>query len=68
MADPPWDYSEGTGITFGDYEARIHRPSYSVMSVEEIKRLPVAGLAEADRWHINGDRGGSSLFLWTTTR
>jgi N6-adenosine-specific RNA methylase IME4 len=37
------------------------------MSVTDIAALPVRDLAEADRWHINGNRGGSHLYLWTIT-
>lgn len=37
------------------------------MSVDEIRQLPIHELAEADKWHVNGNRGGCNLFLWTIT-
>jgi N6-adenosine-specific RNA methylase IME4 len=65
VADPPWEIA--------DFPAWTRRgpdlpPPYAMMSLAEIKKLPVADLAEADRWHVNGDRGGCNLFLWTTTQ
>jgi N6-adenosine-specific RNA methylase IME4 len=41
---------------------------YAPMTVDQIKALPVHRWAEGDKWHVNGDRGGCNLFLWTTTR
>jgi N6-adenosine-specific RNA methylase IME4 len=51
MADPPWDI----GQKDGRYGAIKH---YDVMTVERLKQLPVAGLAEENAhlylWVING--------------
>jgi N6-adenosine-specific RNA methylase IME4 len=68
VADPPWDHSDGTGLNLhGDATVTTTLP-YQTMTVEEIKALPVARWAEGDKWHVNGDRGGCNLFLWTTAR
>ena len=68
VCDPPWDHSDGTGLTFTDDGTQDTHVPYETMSVEQIKALPVAKWAEGDRWHVNGARGGCNLFLWTTTR
>lgn len=67
VADPPWPH-ERTGLTFTgeDGEFTSHSVPYQTMTVAEIAELPVKGLAEADKWHVNGERGGSHLYLWTT--
>jgi N6-adenosine-specific RNA methylase IME4 len=67
VADPPWDHSDGTGLNLHDGGRRTYMP-YRSMSVGEIAALPIAELAEGDRWHVNGARGGCNLFLWTTSR
>lgn len=66
VADPPWDHDR-TGVNIRD-GGRITAPPYPTMTLEEIAALPVRELAEADRWHVNGNRGGSHLYLWTTSR
>ena len=48
LADPPWDIQQG-----GRLGAVQH---YSLMTIEEIRRLPVTGLAHDD----------AHLWLWTT--
>lgn len=68
VADPPWDHSDGTGTigTIGRGQARRPSPSgprattlpYAVMSLDEIKALPVRSIAEKD----------AHLYLWTTNR
>jgi N6-adenosine-specific RNA methylase IME4 len=68
VADPPWDHSDGTGLNLHGAEPVTTHLPYGTMSVDAIKAIPVSDWAEADRWHINGDRGGCTLFLWTTTR
>lgn len=66
VADPPWDHSDGTGLNFRT-KAKTGLP-YQTMTLEEIKALPIKDLCEGDKWHVNGDRGGSHLYLWTTSR
>jgi N6-adenosine-specific RNA methylase IME4 len=53
LADPPWSYRNGRGHPrwAGDVA-----PHYDTMTIDEIKALPVADLAEND----------SILFLWVT--
>lgn len=73
VADPPWDHSDGTGITVaraakgrGGQRSQVRvdsilhstRPPYEAMGLDAIKALPVAELAE-DNAH---------LYLWTTNR
>jgi N6-adenosine-specific RNA methylase IME4 len=67
VADPPWDHSDGTGVNIRDGGRRTHLP-YETMTVDEIAALPIPKLSEGDKWHIDGARGGSHLYLWTTTR
>lgn len=70
VADPPWRH-ERTGVTFRDPssgEFESHGTPYAPMTVDAIKALLVKDLAEGDRWHVNGARGGCNLFLWATTR
>ena len=56
VLDPPWDYSDVGDCGIGDnYRSK---PEYAQMSLDEIKSLPVADLAE-DNAH---------LYLWTTNR
>lgn len=64
VVDPPWDYPEGfatvsvtNGVKLGPINHAKPLP-YSSMSVEEISRLPIGGLAAKD----------ARLFLWTTNR
>jgi len=64
VADPPWPIG---GFPKWGYAGENNPVPYPTMTVEEIKALPVRSLAEADKWHVNGDRGGCILFLWTTT-
>ena len=57
VADPPWHYDEVNPPK--SREGYVGRPglAYSSMSIDEIKALPVGGLAADTR-----------LFLWTTNR
>lgn len=55
VADPAWKYEQG-GPTTGF--APLRPPPYSMMTVAEIKALPVADLAAAN----------AHLYLWTTNR
>lgn len=69
VVDPPWDHSEGTGAKwktgFGDTERELdtERPNYTlpypVMSLDEIKALPVKDVAEYHNCH---------LYLWVTNK
>lgn len=58
LADPPWKYKNencgGSGLNIGKSGAK-HK--YSVMSIEDIKNLPISEIAMKD----------SCLFLWATT-
>lgn len=65
VADPPWQIGD---FPRGWKDGGVNPCPYPTMSVDEIKALPVAGLAEGDKWHVNGNRGGCNLFLWTTTQ
>ncbi len=70
VADPPWDHSDGTGVKLdigygskrrplpAGQKSFVTKPPYSMMDVEEIKRLPISRLAY-DNAH---------LFLWVTNR
>lgn len=66
-ADPPWNHSDGTGKSYGDKDPRgrsgthgitLHSLPYNVMTVDEIKALPVSNISDSN----------SLLFLWTTNR
>lgn len=60
VADPPWDYPDGC-VALGPGHGVIRRDQplpYSGMTVEEIKALPVPGLAADD----------CRLFCWTTNK
>lgn len=63
VADPPWPID---GFPKWGYHGTNPVP-YGTMSLDDIAALPVKDFAEADRWHVNGARGGCNLFLWTTT-
>jgi N6-adenosine-specific RNA methylase IME4 len=56
VADPPWQIT--TKICAGGRRARATEVPYSMLSIEEIKALPVADLA-ADQAH---------LYLWSTRK
>lgn len=58
VVDPPWDHSDGSPPWSDSGRSRRHALPYSVMSVSEIARLPVADLAAS----------GAHLYLWTTNR
>jgi N6-adenosine-specific RNA methylase IME4 len=58
VADPPWDYPEGFGVGLGKHKGERRPLPYPSMSLDEIKSLPVADMAD-DAAH---------LYLWTTTR
>jgi hypothetical protein len=63
VADPPWEYPEGftkqarTDGAWKDKEERYYLP-YPSMTLDEIKALPVAEMADDD----------CRLWLWTTNR
>jgi len=58
VADPPWEYDEGTGASYSTRGRRDCDLPYPTMTVDEIAALPVPSLAAKT----------SSLFLWTTNR
>lgn len=58
VADPPWEYDEGTGASYSSRGRRDCDLPYGTMTVDEIAALPVPQLAEKR----------STLFLWTTNR
>lgn len=68
VADPPWDHTDGTGVTLKTGFGRTQRPRvggpevttlpYDAMSITEIASLPVSHLAEKN----------AHLYLWTTNR
>lgn len=58
VADPPWDHSDGTGASYSTRGRRDCGLPYSSMTVDEIKALRVADLAEP----------AAHLYLWTTNR
>lgn len=73
VADPPWPI-ESFPAWFNEQRRSVREQElgfnptpYRTMTVEDIQALPVRDLAEADRWHVNGNRGGCNLFLWATT-
>lgn len=59
VVDPPWDHSDGTGINVPSGVV-THVP-YPVMSVDEIKSLPIKSLSD----NLDAD---AHLYLWTTSR
>jgi N6-adenosine-specific RNA methylase IME4 len=63
VADPPWPYREGFGIgrtpQGRENDGRRNALPYQEMSLDDIKALPVASLA---------DPAGCHLYLWTTNR
>lgn len=62
VVGPPWHY-ERFGISRipkgVQHDGRAKTLPYASMTVDEIKALPVAGLADPDGCH---------LYLWTTNR
>lgn len=65
VADPPWDHSDGTGMTLTVGMSDRRHPNagkrtvpYGVMTLGEIAALPIGDLAEAN----------AHLYLWTTNR
>jgi N6-adenosine-specific RNA methylase IME4 len=70
VADPPWDHADGTGVKLDIGYGAKRRPlppgekphvttlPYDVMSLSDIRALPVADLAASD----------AHLYLWTTNR
>lgn len=56
VADPPWRIPKK--MAAGGRRARATEVPYSFMSIEEIKALPVADMAEDD----------ANLFMWATRR
>ena len=60
VADPPWDHSDGTGVTWGNGTSDTHTTvvPYECLSVEDICDIPISLLAEKD----------APLYLWTTNR
>lgn len=51
LADPPWNFENWNT----DYDGRSARQHYSTMTIEDIKRMPVAAIADRD----------AVLMLWT---
>lgn len=70
VADPPWDNGQRPGWSWreGRPSGRIRDLPYSTMTVEQIAELPIRHLSQGDKWHVNGDKDGSHLYLWTTTQ
>ena len=61
VADPPWKYGKWGKASVPNYEGHIPKESdipYDTMSVEEIKALNVASLADEN----------CELYLWTTQK
>jgi N6-adenosine-specific RNA methylase IME4 len=61
VADPPWDYGtkRWASITHGGKGPRVERDMpYACMTLDAIKDLPVAAMADDD----------CRLFMWTTNR
>jgi N6-adenosine-specific RNA methylase IME4 len=61
VADPPWKYGKWGKASVPNYEGHIPKESdipYDTMSVEEIKSLNVAILADDN----------CELYLWTTQK
>src|ERR1035438_7212053 len=56
VADPPWQITMHMGA--GGRRARATEVPYGMMTVDEIKALPVASLADEQ----------AHLYLWTTRR
>lgn len=56
LADPPWPYEQELGRGKGEGDTTRGGLPYGAMTLEEIKALPVASIAEKD----------CMLFLWTT--
>lgn len=57
LADPPWHFRARTALQVGNWTSRRDAEKhYAVMGMEDIKALPVKGLAAKD----------AHLFLWTT--
>jgi N6-adenosine-specific RNA methylase IME4 len=73
VADPPWPIGDFPAWFDEDRRSRKERElgtnvtPYQTMSLDAIKAIPVRDLSEADRWHVEGARGGCNLFLWATT-
>ena len=65
VADPPWDHSDGTGMTLTvgmsserHPEAGVRTVPYETQALDWIKALPVSEIVAAD----------AHLYLWTTNR
>jgi N6-adenosine-specific RNA methylase IME4 len=57
LADPPWHFRARTALQVGNWTSRRDAERhYAVMGVEDIKALPVRGIAGKD----------AHLWLWTT--
>lgn len=73
VADPPWPIDRFPAWFDASRRSTRERTlghniiPYNTMTIDDITRLPVKDLAEADKWHVNGNRGGSHLYLWTIT-
>ena len=73
VADPPWPIGDLPAWfkeerrSGREREVGYNPTPYGTLSVNEIAALPVKNLAEGDKWHVDGARGGCNLFLWTTT-
>lgn len=58
VADPPWEYEDGTGASYSSRGRRNCDLPYPTMTVDEIAAMPVPDVMD----------GRSTLFLWTTNR
>jgi len=69
VADPPWDHSDGTGLSLAgggglvcgerwSGKTRTTSTPYPCMTLDEIAALPVSALSDRD----------AHLYLWTTNR
>ena len=62
VADPPWEYDEGfpSGIvsTSGEVKRWTYHLPYPSMTLEEIKALPVADVADRNARAAPADRRG----------
>jgi N6-adenosine-specific RNA methylase IME4 len=62
VADPPWPHARFYSAGANEVTAA----PYPVMTIDEIKALPVHQLSHGDVWHVDGNKDGSHLYLWTT--
>lgn len=70
VADPPWPETPRPGWSWreGQPSGETRDLPYTTMTVEAIADLPVRSLTQGDKWHVDGAKDGSHLYLWTTTK